>query len=503
MPKEFRLESKNLFLTFPQTTYPLEDFKANCLKLFEAEGIEKLLISTEKHQDGNDHIHAVICLQKPLRTRRSNHFDGLVQPPKHPNIVSRFRGGLAKTLSYVMKDGNWISHPEEFNPTTLIQKSSNKKEIKKTDAIAHRMEKGETIEDLLQDEAGFVLMHLERLREFSAYLAAKGRRTSLAEARSQGVRVQVAAGHMSSSATALALWLNQNLRNPALPRRRKQLWLKAPPQHGKTTLITNLEEWFNLSIYYMPKTEDWNDLYNDGEYDLVVLDEYKGHKSIQFLNPWLSNDPQPVSRRGKAPIMKRDALPFIILSNYRPEEAYRNASPISLEALLSRLEVIEFSEGDLIRLEKSEDSALAEAEEFTESGEPAPDPNLDDSHLAPHPIFSGPIELPPPPPPLPDPLDVHLCSTSELNDGQWLLSSDYRNEASSRISKRAQRELESSKSKPVKRVRRLYKFFDLEASDSEKESGDDSEEQDAYDLNDPFINDDEECEELSTTSSPP
>ena len=68
--------------------------------------------------------------------------------------------------------------------------------------------------------------------------------------------------------------------------------------------------------------------------------------------------------------MKRDALPFIILSNYRPEEAYRNASPISLDALLSRLEVIEFAEGDLIRLEKSEDSALAETEEFAESSLP-------------------------------------------------------------------------------------------------------------------------------------
>ena len=76
---------------------------------------------------------------------------------------------------------------------------------------------------------------------------------------------------------------------------------EAPPQHGKTTMITNLEEWFNLSVYYMPKTEDWNDHYRDKEYDLIVLDEYKGHKSIQFLNPWLSNDPQPVSRRGKAP----------------------------------------------------------------------------------------------------------------------------------------------------------------------------------------------------------
>ena len=209
----FQLKSKNLFLTYPQTTYPLEDFKANCLKLFESEGIEKLLISTEKHQDGNDHIHAVICLQNYLRTRNPKHFDELVQPPRHPNIVSRLKGGLAKTLSYVMKDGNWISHPESFNPTTLIQRSLNKKEIKKTDAIAHRMEKGETIDDLHRDEPGFVLMHLHALEEYSAFLDAKDRRTSRAEALSQGFRVQVAAGHMSSSAMALASWLNQNLRN--------------------------------------------------------------------------------------------------------------------------------------------------------------------------------------------------------------------------------------------------------------------------------------------------
>ena len=98
MPKEFRLESKNLFLTFPQTTYPLEDFKANCLKLFESEGIEKLLISTEKHQDGNDHIHAVICLQKQLETQKQSYFDGLVQPPRHPSHDRQLQRGFSKDL---------------------------------------------------------------------------------------------------------------------------------------------------------------------------------------------------------------------------------------------------------------------------------------------------------------------------------------------------------------------------------------------------------------------
>lgn len=471
----FHLNSKSLFLTFPQTTFPLEQFRDNCLKLFESEGIDKLLIANEKHQDGNDHIHAVICLQKKLQTKRQNYFDELVLPPKHPNIVSRFRGGLAKTLSYVMKEGNWIAHPESFDPMTLIQKSSNKQETKKTDRIAHQMTKGEKIEDLLETEPGFVLMHLSKLREFSAFLESKDRQTSRAAALSVAVRVQVAPGHMSSSAMELASWLNRNLRNPTLPRRRKQLWLKAPPESGKTTLIINLIEWFKLSVYYMPKTEDWNDLYNDGEYDLIVLDEYKGQKTIQCLNSWLSNDPQPVSRRGRAPALKMDALPFIILSNYSPREAYSKCSPASFDALISRLKVIEFHEGELIRLEQSEPIAIDV------------DPNVDDSVLPVHPFFQEPIQLPPPPPPLPDPLDTHLCSTRDLNDGQYLLSSEYRSEASARIAKRFEREKEKTKSSSVKKVRRVYKFFDLEASASDKE--DELSEADSYDLNDPFIDD--------------
>lgn len=481
MPPKFQLCSKNLFLTYPQTSFSLEQFKDNVLKLFEKEGVDKLLVATEKHQDGNDHIHAVICLQKQLRTTKQDHFDELVQPAKHPNIVSRLKGGLAKTLEYVMKDGNWLAWPDSFRPEKHIKQSKSKKSTK-SDTISERLLQGAKIKDLIEDEPGFVMMNLRKLQEFSAFLESKERQTSRAAALSQECRVKVADGHSTSSTRALASWLNKNLRNPSLPRRRKQLWLQAPPQAGKTTMIENLTEWFQLSVYFMPKDEQWNDLYEDGEYDLVLLDEYKGQKTIQFLNSWLSNDPQPVSRRGKAPIVKRDALPFIILSNLSPREVYHKCSDASFDALMSRLKLIKLEENELIRLEK--DVPL----------EPESDPNEDDSHLPVHDFFS--TELPPPPPPLPeiDPLDAYLCSTDpESPTGEYLLSSEYRNEARKRITRAEEAQRNKSKPSAVKRMRTrsVYRFFDEEASASDKEDESDSQ-PDAFDLTDPFIDDSEQ-----------
>ena len=41
----------------------------------------------------------------------------------------------------------------------------------------------------------------------------------------------------------------------------------------------------------MPRSEDFYDEYEDGCFDLVVLDEYKAHKKIQFLTPGLMDSP--------------------------------------------------------------------------------------------------------------------------------------------------------------------------------------------------------------------
>ena len=64
---------------------------------------------------------------------------------------------------------------------------------------------------------------------------------------------------------------------------------------GKTTLVTMMEEIYSLSIYRWPKDERWWDLYGDGQYDLIVLDEFRSQKMITELNPILSGDPTTLS----------------------------------------------------------------------------------------------------------------------------------------------------------------------------------------------------------------
>ena len=72
-----------------------------------------------------------------------------------------------------------------------------------------------------------------------------------------------------------------------------------------------------------------------------MLDEFRSQKMITDLNPILSGDPNSLSRRGMAPVEKRDKLPVIIMSNYTPEECFPNANEHGkLEPLLDRIKVV-------------------------------------------------------------------------------------------------------------------------------------------------------------------
>jgi len=62
------------------------------------------------------------------------------------------------------------------------------------------------------------------------------------------------------------------------------------------------------------------------------------------MNQLLSGDPMPLSRRGMPPVLKRNILPVIILSNYSPHECYKTVAdraPHKLDALLDRIKVVD------------------------------------------------------------------------------------------------------------------------------------------------------------------
>lgn len=116
----------------------------------------------------------------------------------------------------------------------------------------------------------------------------------------------------------------------------KHLYIVGSTGIGKSYLANLLRD--TIRVYDIPH-ESWNDMYCDGTYDLMIMDEFNGQKTITEMNLLTDGYPTPLKRRSSPPYTKRDKLPVIILSNKAPEEVYHKAEKALVEAFTSRYEV--------------------------------------------------------------------------------------------------------------------------------------------------------------------
>lgn len=359
--KKFRLQSKTIFLTFPQCDYPLDDFFANLRARFPDLN-NQIYCSREQHETGEWHLHAVILLHKKLDTQNVRFFDDLVLPPKHPNIESKIRS-RPQTISYVMKGPDdslkrWTHPWRQFLQLSKDKKSTKAlqiMEIIETMDLSVPSHLPHCMDRIDQEIPGYLLLHHHQVRDYLQYRHQRTLRHGAAEALKILVRVRPALTPLISSNVSIANWINSAIRIQR-PHRSRQMWIKAPPGAGKTTMISNLETWFKLRVYWWPRDEAWWDGYEDGAYDLIVLDEFKSQKKITELNPILSGDTVPLSRRRAPPYVKRENLPVIILSNYLPEECFHRCTSQALAPLLDRLEIVEVS--NYVRIERVEEEEI-------------------------------------------------------------------------------------------------------------------------------------------------
>lgn len=356
----FRVTTKSLFLTYPQCDFPLEDFRDQ-INLFFGDNIEKGVCCQEQHQDGNLHLHAAIVLHHQYSTRVVTAFDELVSPAKHPNIQSKFSKGQKGAFSYVAKKGNYLALPSEevFDVKEFLSLAARKQSTTPSLMISRLRESTTTTTEvtrtdlLMQEFPEYMLRNARSVSFFLQSLTSMEQRSSRAQASQIPVHVRPADSHSTTWNIAIADWINLRIRRPTPERRFPQLWIKAASLTGKTELIRILEQAFQLRVYWWPKDEKWMDGYEDDRYELIVLDEYRSQKKVTELNPILSNDTVPLSRRGREPTLKRDILPMIITSNFTPQEAYYKLAahqPERLAPLLSRLLVVEVPEGGLVRV---------------------------------------------------------------------------------------------------------------------------------------------------------
>ncbi len=316
--KQFQLNTKTLFCTWPQNETPKEKALKRIVKAWP---VEWAIVAQEQHKDGNNHLHAVVRFTAPMRFGKQSFADFVAT--KHGNYQSA--RGVKASIKYVKKAGDFVVHG-----VLPVDQVTNREAP--TTRVAKMIMAGKTLEEIKLEEPGVFFQYRKKIDEMMTYESAISQEDNLSEWCPLTPKPS-----MPSHKLALVKWLNENIctKEPR-PFKQDQLWIVSPPGTGKTTLCTWLEKF--CRIYWMPLEETFYDEYFDDRVDLVVFDEYKANKTITFMNSFLQGMCQ-IRKKGTQ-YMKRANPPCIITSNYSPEECYNKSGDTALTALHTRIQVL-------------------------------------------------------------------------------------------------------------------------------------------------------------------
>jgi len=265
---DYRAKGVNWFLTFPQCSVTKEVAIQRITGNSDLK-VKAVIAGQEKHADGNPHLHIIVCLGRKLETRRANYWDFVGS--KHGDY--RVVDSPKKCYEYVTKEDK---EPTIFGTIPTIFLGSKKL---KSDQCASMIMSGSTVEMVVRTMPGYSLLNLAKIQTFRSYVSNVCSTTSTM---SQESPTSYSGADLATK--YIVDWLAGNLfKERAF--KQKQLWIYGPPNTLKTSLLIALMKF--CRAYMVPMEEDFYDSYEDDAYDIIVFDEYKSHKTIQFLNRYI------------------------------------------------------------------------------------------------------------------------------------------------------------------------------------------------------------------------
>lgn len=326
MVRQFRLRAKKVFITVPQTGDIQDGIDVILERIKDKIGsnLEYAIVCAESHKDGNPHIHAVICFQQTPELKGPDCLDWVCG--KHGNYKAV--RNLKKSIQYLIKDTppNFVAYNIDI-PEILKEKEG------KLRLCVRLLDAGGDLEKVREQFPELFFMHRRKVDSYMEY------RDSLAPTEFPWSSVSA---RLSVCTLPIASWLVNNIRKDRTIRT-PQLYLHGPPGIGKTRLWTRLTRY--LRVYELPMSEDFNDGYVDN-FDLVVVEEFMGQRPVSFMNSFLDGQPMRLKIKG-GQYYKKKNVPVLIVSNYSPQQVYKNITPILCDAFTSRLTVIDTNKLEL------------------------------------------------------------------------------------------------------------------------------------------------------------
>lgn len=329
----FRVKDlKNIFLTYPQCPVPpcaLLDF----LKDLLGDNLDCACISQELHQDGNQHLHAFVQLKERIRLGKEKfawYFDlNYDDPCYHPNTQAA--RNVRNVVNYVVK-GRFNGAMQDFVEYNMSAQAVLAKKAPKADKIAKMIDAGKSLKECFTEEPGYVAFNLAKIQYFQSWHA-----TQQTKSLDSWNIIDLTQFQSTSSEYLIATWLNANVKQKRPPRT-KHLMLVGPTRVGKTYLTDILRNY--LRVYDCPAEGPYFPRWEDGLYDLVIIDELRGGWKPPQLLAFLGGSPTMLKTYG-AMNFKTDNVPVIITSNQTFRESYKNVNASTIVALEDRVQVIE------------------------------------------------------------------------------------------------------------------------------------------------------------------
>ncbi len=159
----FRLQCRNLFLTYPRNDLAPEILSE---RIQEALDPEWSVVCQEQHDDEGLHLHALIRLKSKGTWSKFDMFDAL--GGKHGNYQAA--RSIRALMKYVTKEGGRII-PVGVDPKYFLRMAKKRKRCVDTKGtqVSEIIRNGGSFKNIVEKFPGFALMNMHKIRSFQTW----------------------------------------------------------------------------------------------------------------------------------------------------------------------------------------------------------------------------------------------------------------------------------------------------------------------------------------------
>lgn len=328
----FRIQAKNLFLTWPQNDEVMEVVIERIKAAWDDSWLEFAIVCEEEHKSGEPHLHAVVALKKKWSKAGApglRFLDALAE--KHGNYKPCKH--LLASVIYVTKEGKWVSHGIDVGEYLAAAK---KKTSTKATLVEAALKSGASLKTIAEEYGGFVMMNLAKLKTYQQQVQEWN------QAPTKTWIPLEKNSSLSEPLQQLSTWLNNNLGESTRHLRQKQLLLSSPPGLGKTWMTEMLKDY--MTVYKHPGSK-WFDGFTEGHHQLMVFDEFVNNVPANVMNKAVDGSGVSLEVKGGV-TLKLTNIPVMVLTNLTYLDLYPGANSAVREAFLDRFTYIRLEVGD-------------------------------------------------------------------------------------------------------------------------------------------------------------